>query len=72
LGRAESYATLAVNTVFVPTANYVVFSIVIVRIIRALVNANFAADTSVLISFNEIFRKQVSFHFIFPPHKLRP
>jgi hypothetical protein len=58
---------LAVNTVFVPTANYVVFSIVIVRIIGALVNANFTADTSVLISLNEIFRKQICFH-LFSPH----
>jgi hypothetical protein len=67
VGGAESHAALAVNAVLVSTANYVVFSIVIVRIVGALVNANLAADAPVLISLNEIFRQQICFH-LFAPH----
>jgi hypothetical protein len=55
VGWAEGYASLTVNTVLFLTADNVGFFIVEVGVVGALVNANFAAYATLLVSFNEVF-----------------
>jgi len=57
VGGAEGYAPLAVNAVFIFTADYVIFLIVTVGIVSALVNANLTTDALFRVSFNDEFRK---------------
>ncbi len=52
VGWAEGYASLAVDTVLFFTADYVGFLIVEMGIVGALINANFTAYTTLLVSFN--------------------
>jgi hypothetical protein len=59
---AESYTSQTVDTVFFFAAYGVGFSVIAVSIVGALVNANFAADATFLIAFNDVFRDNVSFH----------
>jgi uncharacterized paraquat-inducible protein A len=70
VGGAESYASLAVNTVLFLTAYSVGFLVVEMRIVGALVNANFATYAALLVSFNEVFGYYVGFHCITPPARI--
>ena len=70
MGWAKGDASLAINTVFILAAYSVCFCIVEVRIVSALVNADFAAYAPFLVSFNEVFGYDVGFHFIKPPARI--
>ncbi len=70
VGWAESYASLAVNTVLIFAADSVGFFIVEVGVVGALVNAYFAAYAPFFVSFNEVFRYYVGFHYIKPPARI--
>jgi hypothetical protein len=59
----ESYASLAVNAVLIFAADSVGFGVVEVGFVCALVNADFAAYTTFLVSFNYVFWLDVGFHF---------
>jgi hypothetical protein len=67
VGWAESYASLAVNAVLFFAADCVGFFIVEMGVIGALVNAYFASYTPFFVSFNEVFRYYVGFHYFEPP-----
>lgn len=67
VGWAESYASLAVDAVFFFAAYGVGFFIVEVGVVGALVNAYFATYATLLVSFDEVFRYYICFHYIKPP-----
>ena len=67
VGWTKSHAALAVNTVLVFAANVVSFRIVAVGLVGALVNAYFAAYAPFFVSFNEVFRHYIGFHYFEPP-----
>ena len=67
VGWAESYTSLAVNTVIVYTAHSVGFFIVQVGVVSALVNAYFATNTTFFVSLNEIFGLDECLHYLKPP-----
>ncbi len=63
VGGAESYASLAVDAVFVFADDGVGFRVVAVGFICALVDADFASDAFVVVAFNEVFGVDVAFHY---------
>ena len=70
MGWTEGYASLAVDAVLVFAADGVGFFVVEVGFVGALVNAYFAAYAPFLVSFNEVFRYYVGFHYITPPARI--
>jgi hypothetical protein len=67
VGWAESYTSLAVNTVLFYTAHSVGFFIIYVGVVGTLVNAYFAADAPFFVSFNEVFGLDECFQYFKPP-----
>jgi hypothetical protein len=55
---------VAVDAIFITTAYYVIFRIIIMGFIGALVYANLAPYAFVLVSFNDELRFDVAFHFL--------
>ncbi len=55
MSRTEGNASLAIYAVFVFAANYVVLGVVAVGFIGALVNADFASDAFIFVSFHNKF-----------------
>ena len=62
LSWTEGGASLAVHAVLVSAVYYVIFLIVVVSVIAALVDADFAADTSILVALHDILRDNVTLH----------
>jgi hypothetical protein len=61
---AESDAALAIDAVLVLADNLVGFSVVTVRLVCALVYADFAADAPLLVPLNQVLWNYVCFHLL--------
>jgi hypothetical protein len=64
LSWTEGGASLAVHAVLVSAVQDVIFLIVVMSIIAALVHADVAADTAILIPLHDILGDNVTFHNI--------
>ena len=62
LSWTEGDASLTVHAVLVSAVQDVIFLIVVVSVIAALVHADFAADTAILISCHNKLGRHVTFH----------
>jgi hypothetical protein len=56
---------LAVHTVLIYAVKNVIFLVIVVSIIGALIHADFAADTTILISFYDVFWGNITLHIIY-------
>ena len=72
LSWAEDNAALAVDAFFVSAIDGVIFSIVIMSLVSALVNAYLASNAATIISFYDVFRGQITLHCLFTSALLRP
>jgi hypothetical protein len=55
---------VTVNTVLISAVDLIIFSIIIMRVVSALVYADFAAYALLLITFHNEFRFYVTLHFL--------